>query len=268
MGQEQKEIIPPLGFGTWKLHGTAARQAVETALSVGYRYIDTADVYQNHYEVAKAIKSCRIPRSDIFLTTKLWTDELSHNRVYDALLRFLEELSVDYLDLLLIHWPNKLVPIHQTLEAMAKCQREGLVRHLGVSNFTSKHLDEALQTGISIITNQIELHPTFNQSVLHSYCQQRGIVVTAYSPIAQGREVGLPLITQLAQKYEATPSQIILSWHRQIGNIAIPRSSTTTHIQENWDSQKIDLSLADIAAINSLPQGPRLLNPSFAEFEN
>lgn len=196
---------PALGFGTWQLQGEVAERAVKEAIEVGYRHIDTADRYGNHHEVGKAINESGMARADLFLTTKLWDEDLSGDRVASAVDRFLQELNTDYLDLLLIHWPNKNIPIEETLRAMKACQDSGKVRNIGVSNFTERHLDDALATGIEFVTNQVEVRPHFNQSALRRYSAEKNIVVTGYSSLRAG-DMAEPVIVELSEKYGKTPA--------------------------------------------------------------
>ena len=259
--------IPILGFGTWQLQGAFCRQAVQKALEVGFRLIDTADAYGNHKEVARAIKKSNIPRSEIFLTTKVWWPNLTQTAIEKSALRFLKELETDYIDLLLIHWPNRQIPIEQSLKALKNLQDRGVIRAFGVSNFTIHHLDDILKTGISITNNQIELHPSFSQPELVNFCQSHNIAVTAYSPIGQGQDLKLAEIQDLASKYGSTTSRVILSWliHKNI--IAIPRSSNPEHIEDNFKAIELELSPEDIARIDQLNTGNRQVKPSFSDFD-
>lgn len=259
--------IPVLGFGTWQIQGKACEDAVREALTIGYRHIDTADAYGNHREVAKGIAASGVPREELFITTKVWNDAHREADAYASGLRFLEELEIPYIDLLLIHWPNKEVPIAETLRGMDKLKQEGKIRAIGVSNFTIHHLQDALATGIAITNNQVEVHPQFNQKELREYCASKSISITAYSPLARGTAVQIPLIKELAEKYSKTPSQIILNWVITRGMITIPKSTTPSRIKENFESLDFQIEEADLSAIDTLPQGDRLGNPSFNEFD-
>lgn len=258
--------IPILGFGTWKLAGEQARIPVEEALKIGFRQIDTAEVYENHGVIGEVLKNCGIKREELFITSKVWRDDLKADDLKNACKRALMELKLHYLDLYLIHWPNKNIPMEETLEAMAELKYEGLIKAIGVSNFTINHLKEALKTGVEIANNQVECHPTFNQMELKKFCDENGIVLTAYSPIGQGQDLNLDIVRQLAAKYNAFGSQIILAWHRQRGIVALPRSAEKAHIWENWNSQEITLDDSDMELMNLIPQQKRMLNPPFAEF--
>jgi 2,5-diketo-D-gluconate reductase B len=258
--------IPILGFGTWELSGRECQDAVKKALEIGYRLIDTADAYGNHKQVGVAIKDSGVNRSDIFLTTKIWRDSLESAKVFESANRFLEELQTDYIDLLLIHWPNREVPVAETLEAMSKLKKRGIIKAIGVSNFTIHHLQDALKTGFEFSNNQIELHPSFSQPELVKFCKSRNIIVTAYSPIGRGQDLNIPLIQELAKKHHASLSQIILAWFIHKNIVAIPKSSNPLHIKDNFDAMDIELTNNEISQIDNLSSNDRSVSPSFSEF--
>lgn len=258
--------IPVLGFGTWQLTRDICRESVLKALEGGYRHIDTADVYGNHKEIAKAIKQSNINRSELFITSKVWRSELKKDLVLYAGERFLEELDTDYLDLLLIHWPNSSVPIQETLTAFQELKTKGLIKSYGVSNFTKTHLEEIKNLGLEITVNQVEFHPSLNQKELKKYCDKNNIVITAFSPIAQGQDLKLPLILELSKKYKKSTSQVILNWLISKNIVAIPRSSNINHIKDNFGTLKWHLNPDDIKKIDNIGSNNRLNNPSFAEF--
>ncbi len=259
--------IPIIGFGTWEITGQTCTEAVEAALKMGYRHIDTADAYGNHKEVGKGIKKSGVPREKIFLTSKVWYDKLHHDEVISSAERFLKELQTDYLDLLLIHWPNPAVPIKETLSAMQELQKQKKVRTIGVSNFTIPFLKEALATKIPLMNLQVEFHPSFYQKELKKFCDKNELVLTAYSPIGHGHDLKIPLIQDLAKKYEKTPSQIILSWLIQKNIVVIPRSSSPERIKENLDATVFTLKAEDSAKIDALKEQQRQINPSWAVFD-
>lgn len=259
-------IIPTIGFGTWQLNGSECRQAVETALAVGYRHIDTADRYGNHKEVGAAIAGSGLDRSDLFLTTKVWHDQLTSHQVSDSVRRFLVELQTEYIDLLLIHWPNHNIPITETLQAMQAAQQEGIVRSIGVSNFTIRHLEEVRSSGSTVVMNQVEYHPSLNQQELLNYCTQNAITVTAYSPIAQGQDLNLPVIQDIAKKHDKTPAQVILNWLLYKDIVVIPRSTKPERIRQALESSDFVLSDDEYAAIDAIGGQNRLVCPDFAEF--
>ena len=260
--------LPILGFGCWQLEpGGECQQSVEWALEAGYRHIDTADGYGNHKDVAAAIKNSGIAREKLYITTKIRPHSLDKVRVKECGERFLEELGTDYIDLLLIHWPNREVAIEETLGAMAELNEKGVVRALGVSNFNQHHLEDAMKTGIIFSNNQVELHPTFNNRELREFCQKNGITVTSYSSNGRGQDLELPEVLELAEKYEKTPYQIILAWVRQQDVIAIPRSTKKERIIENFGSLDFNLSAEDMEKLNQIKQKPRLSAPDWADFD-
>lgn len=258
--------IPLLGFGTWQLEGQKVINPLESALKIGFRHIDTAYIYGNQKEIGTVIKNSGIKREELFVTTKLWHDFMDKDQVSTAFENTLTDLQMDYVDLYLIHWPNKIVPMVDTLGEMAKLKDEGKIKAIGVSNFTIRHLEEAMASGIEITNNQVELHPTFNQQELRKFCEQNNISITAYSPIGQGKDLSEKIVVDLANKYQTTGSGIILAWLRQRNIIAVPRSSDERHISENWDSLKVEMSAEDLDLMETIPQKPRQVNPGFSEF--
>lgn len=259
--------IPVLGFGTWQLTGDTCVAAVTEALHVGYRHIDTADAYGNHVEVLAGIRKSGISRSDLFITTKLRQgDGYKKETVRKSGERFLKELDTDYIDLLLIHWPDRSTPFQETLHAMEELRKEGKIRAIGVSNFTQHHIEDALKTGIEVTNNQVEIHPAFNQKKLRAFCASKGIVVTAYSPLGHGFEMKTPLLQELAQKYRATPAQISINWVLSRDMVTIPKSAHPARIKENFDAQFLTIEEADLARIDAIPKGLRVCEPEFADF--
>lgn len=259
--------IPALGFGTWKLTGENCVNAVKSALNTGYRHIDTADMYGNHKEVGSAIAASSVKREEIFLTTKVPPFDLSYNTVIESCHRYLEELGVEYLDLLLIHWPNKKYPIGETLSAMHKLKLDGKIKSIGVSNFTIHHLEDIKSTIVEVVNNQIEMHVKFAQKELREYSQKESIILTAYSPLGRGEDLTNPELVKIAQEYKATPAQIALAWIMSKGVVAIPKSAQEARIKENFESQNIELSQETIKIIDSIPQGERLVEADWNEFD-
>ena len=259
--------IPQLGFGTWKLKGDEAYESIMEAIEIGYRHIDTAQAYGNHFEVGKAVRDSNLKREKFFITSKVWHSNLKYDDVIIAGKQSLEELDMDYLDLFLIHWPNHNIKISETLEALMILKEQGLVKSIGVSNFTVDHLKEVLDVGIQPSVNQVEYHPTFNQEELKAFCNGNNIVLTAYSPLGQGDDLKLVPIKRLAKKYEKTTSQIIIKWLLSKDLIVIPRSSNKQHIKENFDVFDFNLKQEDRKLIDDLDENNRQINPSFGEFD-
>lgn len=258
--------VPMIGFGTWQIDNEEGIESTKAALELGYRHIDTADKYGNHKEVGQALKESGVAREDVFLTTKVWWSRLSREEVLADIDRFLAELDTNYLDLVLIHWPNHEVPISETLLALDECRKAGKIRAIGVSNFTERHLEEVLATGVPITNNQVEMHPSLDQQKLREYCAAKNITLTAYSPLRSG-DMSLPLIQELAAKYEKTPAQIILNWIMSLDVIVLAQSSKPERIAENLAASEFVMSEEDIQRITDLPDRERYVNPPFAEFD-
>jgi 2,5-diketo-D-gluconate reductase B len=259
--------IPILGFGTYQLRGDECRQAVGTALEVGYRHIDTADRYQNHSAIANAIRESGVARQDIFLTTKIWWDRQHYDQVMSDANRFLEELQTDYIDLLLIHWPNRKIPLTETVKAFTELKDRGVIKAIGVSNFNIHHLTDALNMGLQITNNQIEFHPSLNQKEMIRFANEHRIVLTAYSPLAQGQDLNIPLLLELAEKYHRSVSQVILNWIMSKNIVAIPRSSSRQYIEDNFQSLRWQLGVEDIEKIDQIGGTNRINDPGFGDFK-
>ena len=259
--------IPVIGLGTSQLRGETCTQTILDALDIGYRHLDTAEAYGNHEAIGEAIKRMTIPRAELFLTTKIPPSFLDHDSVIAHTGQYLEELNVEYIDLLLIHWPNSATPIAETLSAMDKLRSNGKIRAIGVSNFTPHHLDDALATSIPVTINQVELHPTFNQKELRAYGESKNIVLTAYAPLGRGADMQNPLLLELADKYHVSLPQVVLNWIIGRGIVAIPKATGHAHLEDNFHALDWQLDPADVARIESLPQGERLFNPSSGEFD-
>jgi 2,5-diketo-D-gluconate reductase B len=249
--------IPILGFGTWPLKGEQCAAMVNAALQIGYRHIDTADGYGNHHAVGQAINASRISRDALFLTTKVRRVDLRHDAVIAAGRRFVEELQTDYLDLLLIHWPNDDIPMAETFAGLQALKDGGVIRNFGVSNFTIARLEDALLITESIQTNQVEFHPSLYQRDLLAYCQAKQIALTAYSPIARGAALALPIVEELAKKYQRSTSQVVLNWLVSKGIVAIPGSARIAHIQENFKTLEWDLAPEDVERIDRVTSNTR-----------
>ena len=267
-------LIDQLGFGLYKVPAADAEGLVATALAAGYRHFDTAAMYGNETGVARGISSQlgtgsgsggsgelfpSLSREDVFVTTKVWND----HHGYDATLRAFDDsmvnLGLDYVDMYLIHWPcprRGLFP--ETYRALETLYREGRVRAIGVSNFQPAHLDRLLQSAEVVpAVNQIELHPWLQQEELRHKHAELGIRTEAWSPLGRGQVLSDPVIQACAAEHHRTPAQVILRWHMQLGNIAIPKASSEARIRENLDVFGFELSGRDLAAINALDRGQR-----------
>jgi 2,5-diketo-D-gluconate reductase A len=252
--------IPQLGFGVWRVSSETVVPAVSEALRVGYRHIDTAKLYANEEGVGKAVRSSGLPRSEVFITTKVWNDDHGYDPTRRAFDASLARLGFDYVDLYLIHWP---MPRHdrylETWRAMETIQREGRARAIGVSNFTPqtlRRLADHAETLPSI--NQVELHPTFQQRELRELHDEMGIVTEAWSPLGKSRDLDDPVVRRIAERVGHTPAQVVLRWHLQSGIVAIPKSVTPSRIAENADVFEFQLGTDDMAELATIDRGHRI----------
>lgn len=224
--------MPRLGFGTYGLEDSAT-QAIATALETGYRHIDTADVYGSHPNVAEAFNDSGLARDEVFITTKLWSEDFAPEKVRPAVERFLEELDMEYVDLVLMHRPSSQVPVGKTLGALDELRQEGLMRHIGVSNFESQLLREALDSGYPVVNKQIKYHVNHQDEKMVELSHEHDIIVTAYSPLGVGEALDDPVITQLAEERNITSAQAAIQWLLDKNLVVIPRSESKSHIREN-----------------------------------
>ncbi len=258
--------MPKLGLGTWRMKGDECREAVERALSLGYRHIDTAEMYGNEEAVGAALAGARLPRDDIHVTTKVWHEHLAPAAIRQALEASLAKLQTDHVDLYMIHWPSPAMDLPAALETLTRLQEEGLTRAVGVCNFPVALLREAVeQVGAPIAANQIEYHVLLGQSAVLDYARAHDVAVTAYCPIAQGKLADHEELGVIARKHGATAAQIALKWLiDQPGVAAIPKAARRESQVANLEALKIELDDADRAAIAALPKSQRLVNPGFA----
>jgi len=258
--------VPALGFGTWQLTGRDCERAVGQALDIGYRHIDTARAYGNEAEVGAAIRASGVDREEIFLTTKVWMDDLAGGRLQRAVADSLHKLGLGYIDLVLVHWPSDAVPLGETLIALANVRHEGLTRHIGVSNFTVRLLREAVEVhDADLLCNQVEYHPLLSQEAVHGYLRRHGMMLTAYAPLARGETGRHPTITGIARKYGKSGAQVTLRWLIQQELVAaIPKAASEKHARANFDIFDFTLSDEEMAAIDALRGGKRFIDPSWA----
>lgn len=251
--------IPAIGFGTWALPDDRVQPLVEHAIANGYRHVDTAQMYGNEKAVGAGIKASGLPRDQIFLTTKIWPDDFARDDFRRAADERLHLLGVDQLDLLLLHWPSKTVPLAETIEALNAVKEAGLTRHIGVSNFTVKLIEEAVRLSAApMVTNQVEYHPFLSQTKVKATLDKNGMALTAYCPIARGRVPGDPTLEAIAEAHGKSATQIALRWLvQQEGVIAIPRSSKEARIDENLAVFNFRLSDDEMAKIHAMgsPKG-------------
>jgi 2,5-diketo-D-gluconate reductase B len=256
--------IPKLGFGTWQITGPDCEAAVRDALEIGYRHIDTARMYGNEAEVGQGLMDSGLNRDEVFLTTKLWHTELDATGVHDAVEQSLRDLKAEYVDLLLIHWPSSRgVPLAETLGAMTEARAAGRAKHLGVANFPTAMLREALELA-PLIGDQVEYHPYLGQPAVLELARERDLMVTAYSPLAQGAVLRDSVIRKIADKHGKSPSQIVLRWLLDQPNVAaIPKAASHEHRASNFDIFDFELSDVQRGAIAGLERGDRTIDPSF-----
>ena len=252
-------VIPMLGLGVWQVEN--ARECVDAvrwALEEGYRHIDTAQAYGNEESVGLGLRESGVPRDEIFVTTKLWNDDHGYESALRAFEESRKELGVDAVDLYLIHWP---VPgkRDESWKALLKLKEQGVVRSVGVSNYTIRHLEELLSwSPRPPSVNQVEFHPFLYQKELLEYCQRKGIQAEAYSPLARGERFNHPRIITLATKYSKTPAQLMLRWGLQHGLVVIPKSTGEERIRENSQVFDFEISSEDMRSLDSLNEGLRL----------
>lgn len=247
--------MPSIGFGTYKSgNDEDTARIVKYALEIGYRQIDTASFYGNEVGVGKGIKESGIKREEIFLVTKLWNDDHGYENTIKAFNKSLEKLQVSYIDLYLIHWPNKLNA--ETWRAFEYLYKTGKVKSIGVCNFKIGHLEELKATAeIMPMVNQVEIHPLSSKDTMLDYCNKNNIQLVAWSPIMRGKIFSNELIIALAEKYKKTIAEVILRWHIQRGVIPIPKSSNEERIKENIDVFDFEISKEDMDIIDSLNEG-------------
>lgn len=249
--------MPQLGLGVWKAdNGQEAINAIHWALEAGYRHIDTASIYKNEEAVGEALKTANVPREEVWLTTKIWNDDIRAGRTTAALNEALARLQTDYIDLLLVHWPvDGYVAAWKEFEAALEA---GKVRAIGVSNFMEEHLEDLLQHAKVVpAVNQIEYHPYLVQADAISLCDMHNIAITAWSPLMQGQFKEEPLFAEIGKTYGKSPAQVILRWCLQNDIITIPKSTNEGRIHENGDIFDFELSEAHMVAIDELERNQR-----------
>ena len=247
--------IPALGLGTWQLRGGECRDMVRDAVTHGYRHVDTAVMYENEREVGTGLAEARVARGAVFLTTKVWPDDAGDGDLQRTLAGSLERLGVDHVDLVLIHWPSKSVPFAETAAALDDVVRQGMARHVGVSNFTSEQVDEAVRVSPRpLVCNQIEHHPYLSQPTVRAACDRHGLAVVGYCPLFRGGDLfDAPAIRGPVDRLGKTPAQVVLRWHMQQENCgAIPKTATPARMRENLAIFDFELTTDEIAAIDAL----------------
>jgi 2,5-diketo-D-gluconate reductase A len=252
--------IPQLGFGTFQIEPAETKAATLAALEVGYRHIDTAEMYGNEAEVGEAVRASGLERDDVFVTSKLANSAHGYDDALTAFDETLKALGFDRLDLFLVHWPLPDVgDFVETWRAMEQIYRDGRARAIGVSNFQQHHLRRLHdQTDIVPAVNQIEVHPYLVQDELRGFNQEHGIATQAWSPIAQGKVLDDPALVRIAENHDKTPAQVTLRWHLQRGDIVFPKSVTRSRVEENFDIFGFELSGTEMTDITTLNRGERI----------
>ena len=242
--------IPAIGLGTWELRGRACARIVEQALRLGYRHIDTAQIYENEREVGEGVRASGIKRADIFVTTKIWTTHFAPNDLLRSAKESLARLRMTEIDLLLLHWPNPQVPLEETLGALAQVKELGLARNIGVSNFTAALIEEAVAAcPAPLACNQVEYHPYLDQTRILTACKSFGLALMAYSPVAKGRVKNAEALIRIGAGYGKSAAQVCLRWLIQQNVVAIPRTSKVERLSENIDIFDFRLTDAEMDQI-------------------
>ncbi len=262
--------IPAIGYGTWPLKNEECARAVATAIETGYRHIDTAAMYDNEASVGDGLRASGLSRDKLWVTTKVWWENIGDGALQQSAETSLKKLGLDQVDLLLIHWPNPAIPLKDSIKALNDAKARGLAKHIGVSNFPSKMLDEAVAlTNEPIVTNQCEYHPHLDQSKVLAACRRHGVAFVSYCPLGRGSVGGVleeSVVRELAEKHGRTPAQIVLRWHiQQPGVVAVPKSGNPKRIAENFQVTDFALSDDEMSKLSSLarPDG-RVVNLAFA----
>lgn len=255
--------IPSIGAGTFRLQGQAAFDSVRNALELGYRAIDTAQIYGNEVEVGLAVAESGLAREDLFLTTKVWNENFAADRLVASLEESLERLRTDYVDLALIHWPLSNVPVEEYMVALATARERGLARRIGISNFNIDYTARAIAAvgAAQIATNQIELSPYLQNRKLVEFLRGQGIHVTSYMTLGYGKVLGDPVIGAIAERRKATPAQVALAWAMQLGYAVIPSSTRRENLASNLLATNLVLSEQEMADIAALERNGRMVNP-------
>lgn len=257
--------MPKLGLGTFRMQGDACRAAVESALALGYRHIDTAEMYGNEEPIGAAIAASRLPRGELHVTTKVWVDNLAPDAIRRALDASMKKLRLDRIDLYLVHWPSRSMNLPAVLETLMKLKEEGRTRAIGVANFTTALLEVAVeQVRAPIACNQVEYHVMLDQSKLRRYLAAHDVPLVAYCPLAQGRVASDETLARIGRKHDAGAAQVALKWLLdQDGVAAIPKASRAESQKANLDALKVVLDDEDRKAIAALPKDRRCVNPGF-----
>ncbi|MBA1275899.1 2,5-didehydrogluconate reductase DkgB [Stutzerimonas azotifigens] len=260
--------IPAFGLGTFRLKGQQVIDSVKMGVELGYRHIDTAQVYENESEVGQAIAESGVARDELFVTTKIWTSNLAGDKLIPSLKDSLARLRLEQVDLTLIHWPspNDELPVADYLGSLLEAREQGLTRQIGISNFTVSHMRQAIEAvGVeNIATNQVEIHPFLQNRKVVDFAREQGLHLTAYMPLAVGKVMQDEVLKSIGEAHRASAAQVTLAWLLQQGFAIIPSSTKRANLQANLEAQELRLSDEEMARIATLDRGERLANPGFA----
>jgi 2,5-diketo-D-gluconate reductase B len=258
--------IPSFGLGTFRLKGRTVIDSVRTALELGYRLIDTAQIYGNEADVGEGIAESGVAREELFLTTKIWVEHYRRDKLLPSLRESCEKLRTDHVDLTLLHWPspNREVPLAETLLALREAKEAGLTRQIGVSNFNIALLRESMEIlgPGQIATDQVELHPYLQNRKLAQFCREQEIHITSYMTLAYGKVLEDPVLQAIAQRHETSPASVALAWAMQLGYAVIPSSTKRANLESNLKAPALRLTEEDMAQIAALDRGERLIDPA------
>lgn len=264
----QGDTVPALGLGTWQLTGRDCRRGVAHALDLGYRHIDTAEIYGNEEQVGQGLQESGVDRDEVFLTTKIWRSNLEPNAMRTSTEESLRTLGVEYVDLLLIHWPVERVPLEKQLDTLVELREEGKTRHVGVSNFLPEQIDrtiEHLPEDVPLFAHQAEYHPFLDQSPLLVRAREHDHMFTAYSPLARGRAIGHETLEEIGNRHGKSAAQVVLRWHLQQEKVTvIPKAASAEHREANINVFDFELDEEEMRTVSSLRGDERVLDPGFA----
>ncbi len=260
------QTLPPLGLGTWQNEDPEqCTQSVKQALELGYRHIDTAQIYRNEAAVGAGIEQAAVDRDDIILATKVWNDNLAHDDVISSTEASLNRLGVEYVDLLYVHWPVENFDPERTLSAFAELKERGLIEHVGLSNFTPEQLDQVQEAAsVDIDAVQVECHPLLQQEALREYCSRHDIELVAYSPLARGDVFDIPELTDIADAHGVSEAQVSLAWLDAHDVRSIPKATSRDHIVDNFAATSLSLDQEQVRTIDAIDREDRQVHPSFA----
>ncbi|NHJ47714.1 MAG: aldo/keto reductase [Asgard group archaeon] len=257
----KKIKLPKIGLGTMSANSKKAKAGLVKGIEIGFRFLDTAQMYFNEKVVGQAMKESGVPREEFILATKLWITNFSPKRVIKTTKKSLNRLGLDYIDMLYLHWPHRMGKINKTLDAMNKLVDDGLIKHIAVSNFTKAFIEKSINLSKShIVANQVEMHPWLQQKDLLSHHDKLKVHIVSYFPLMHGRFMKVLELQQIAEKHNISAAQVSLAWIIAKGAIPIPKSTTESHLQDNFDVLKIKLDKKDIKLIDSITRVKRFAN--------